>query len=107
MAIWITILNIFLSVLIFHHFFDKSDYLIETLDNKCSKDKQNMVYKQEDKLTKMNQRLRDIDLGVKLLDKSINENKKGINKNKVDLKVAAQQVKREADRKMKALDKGD
>ena len=105
--IWITLLNIFLSVLIFHHFFKKSDYLIETLDNKCSKDKENMVYKQEDKLIKMNQRIKDIDLGVKLLDKSIDENKKGINKNKIDLKAAAQQVKREADRKMKALEKGD
>ena len=40
-----------------------------------------MVYKQEDKLTRMDQRIRDIDLGVKLLDKSISENKKGINKN--------------------------
>jgi len=105
--IWITLLNIFLSVLIFHHFFNRSDDLIETLDNKCSKDKQNMVYKQEDKLTRMDQRIRDIDLGVKLLDKSISENKKGINKNKVDLKAAAQEIKREADRKMKALDKGN
>ena len=105
--IWITLLNIFLSVLIFHHFFNRSDYLIETLDNKCSKDKENMVYKQEDKLIKINQRIKDIDLGVKLLDKSIDENKKGINKNKIDLKAAAQQVKSEADRKMKALEKGD
>ena len=39
-----------------------------------------------------------------IFSQSDGKNKKGINKNKADLKAAAQEVKREADRKMKALD---
>ena len=61
------------------------------------------MYKQEDKLVGINQKMKDVDLGIKLLEGNLQENKKNIGKNKADLKAASQKMKEETEKKMKEL----
>ena len=100
----VILLNFSLLTLFLYNLFEKTNKLTEPLES-CSKNKNDLVYKQEAKIDRMFGNLNNIKTGITLIKSGIRKNKDDINSNRVKLKRSSQKIKNKSASEMKKLDK--